>query len=350
MKIPRILQLIGAPFSLMYQLILRLRNFMFNIGLLKETQFDIPTISVGNLAFGGTGKTPHIEFLISLLESQFKTAVLSRGYKRKTKGYVFAGSDYNAQTIGDEPMQLKQKFPATAVAVCEDRVLGLPQLLQDAPETAVVLLDDCFQHRYLKPGLNLLLTDYNKLYTDDFLFPMGTLREYAAAAERAHVIVVSKCPTNMSHEAQLDCKKKLKPLPHQSVYFSCINYSNPYLYNSQPISAKDKVLFFAGIANIDPAIQYLKSIYKTVECIHFNDHQSYQKSILDQISTQLSKLGNDWQLLTTEKDFAKLNIPENNSFLSTNQLGVLPISIEIIGTENQFKFKQHILDYVKQVQ
>lgn len=320
---------------------------MFTIGLLKETQFDIPTISVGNLAFGGTGKTPHIEYLIRMLQDEDATAVLSRGYKRKTKGYVFADENCKAESIGDEPMQLKSKFPNIALAVCEDRVLGLPQLLHDAPETSVILLDDCYQHRFLKPGLNILLTAYNKSYADDFLFPMGTLREYAAAAKRADIIVVTKCPRSLDQETQNNCLLKLKPLPHQTVYFSTFKYAHPILYNGQTVTPKSKVLLFAGIANIEPAIEHLKNNYKEVEFIHFNDHQAYSKKALAKISEQLSKLGNDWQLLTTEKDFAKLNISENNDFLRSNQLALLSIEVEMIGTENHLKFKQQILDYVR---
>lgn len=350
MKIPKIVRVFAFPFSILYQLVLRGRNFLFTIGVFKETQFDIPTISVGNLAFGGTGKTPHIEMLIRMLQSQYKTAVLSRGYQRKTKGYVFASTQSDATSIGDEPMQLKQKFPENAMAVCEDRVLGLPQLLQDAPETNVVLLDDCFQHRYLKPGLNILLSSYDNLYVLDFLFPMGTLREYAAAAKRADIIIVTKCPSQLSEEAQLQCIQQIKPLPHQSVYFSCIKYAEPFLFNHQFVERKQKVFFFAGIANIEPAIQHLKSVYKEVQYIHFKDHQAYSPDILNKIEKQWNELGNEWQLLTTEKDFSKLQTPQNQKLLQETELAILPIAVEIIGTQNEKQFARHILNYIQHVQ
>jgi tetraacyldisaccharide 4'-kinase len=346
MKIPALVQVLAFPLSILYQLILRLRNLLFSIGILKQTKFDIPTISVGNLAFGGTGKTPHIEYLIRLLDKQYKTAVLSRGYKRKTKSYLFATSDSTAEQIGDEPQQIKTNFPNTAVAVCEDRVLGLPMLLIDAPETQIVLLDDCYQHRYLKPGLNILLTDYSKLYCDDFLFPVGTLREYAAASNRADFIVVTKCPSELNLTEQTQIASKLNPQKHQQVFFSTLKYDAICLYNRTTIELKKKVLFFAGIANVEPVFHYLKSQFEEIEIVHFNDHHAYKKEELANLEAHFNKLGSEWQILTTEKDLSKLNTSENLGFLAQNQVCVLPIQVAFIENNNSSNFDQSILNYV----
>jgi len=350
MKIPAIVQVLAFPLSILYQLVLRTRNSMFTLGILKETRFDIPTISVGNLAFGGTGKTPHIEYLIRLLSKQYKTAVLSRGYKRKTKSYVFATAHSTAEQIGDEPQQIKVKFPETALAVCEDRVLGLPMLLQDAPETEIVLLDDCYQHRYLKPGLNILLTDYSKLYCEDFLFPVGTLREYAAASIRADIVVVTKCPQGLPASAQEKIVNKLKLQKHQQVFFSSLKYDSICLYDNSKVELKKKVLFFAGIANIDPVFHYLKTIFQEIEIVHFNDHHAYKKEELRNLETHFKQLGDEWQILTTEKDLSKLNTSENLGFLTQNQVCILPIQVAFIENESSGNFNQTILNYVGKYQ
>jgi tetraacyldisaccharide 4'-kinase len=350
MKIPALVQVLAFPLSILYQLILRCRNSLFSIGILKETQFDIPTISVGNLAFGGTGKTPHIEYLIRLIGQQYKTAVLSRGYKRKTKSYVFASANSTAEQIGDEPQQIKVKFPETALAVCEDRVMGLPLLLQDAPETEIVLLDDCYQHRYLKPGLNILLTDYSKLYCDDFLFPVGTLREYAAASNRADIIVVTKCPTELELTEQSKIVGKLNPNKHQQVFFSTLKYDTICLYDNSKVELKKKVLFFAGIANIEPVFHYLKTLFQEIEMVHFNDHHAYKKEELANLASHFEKLGEEWQIITTEKDLSKLNTIENQNFLAKNQVCILPVKVDFIDNERHVNFNQTILNYVGKYQ
>ncbi|MFY8021281.1 MAG: tetraacyldisaccharide 4'-kinase, partial [Bacteroidia bacterium] len=223
-----ILRFILFPLSILFYGIIKCRNFLYDSKIFGEHSFDIPTLSVGNLSFGGTGKTPHIEYLIRLLSPVAKPAVLSRGYRRKSTGYVFAQADTEAYLIGDEPKQIKSKFPLTPVAVSENRVLGIPNLLYDAPETNVVLLDDCFQHRAVKPGLNILLTEYRKPFYEDYLAPGGTLREYRSAYKRADLIVVSKSPENLKPNMKQEMIQKINPFPHQRVFFSYLQYGEIY--------------------------------------------------------------------------------------------------------------------------
>ena len=229
-------RILVAPFTLLYVGILYLRNLCYNKGLLTETSFELPIINVGNLAFGGTGKTPHIEYLIHLLKPNYKVAVLSRGYKRKTIGYFFASNESTAAQIGDEPRQIKQKFKDEIdLAVSENRVIGVPNLLFDAPETDIILLDDAFQHRAIKAGLNILLTDYNNLFTQDYLTPSGTLREYRAGYKRADIIIVTKCNADLSDSEKQQIIAEIKPLAHQKVYFSYQKFSDLVHYYNNTI-------------------------------------------------------------------------------------------------------------------
>jgi len=309
-------RLLLLPFSLLYAIIIFLRNLFYDAGILPSTRFDIPIISVGNLAFGGTGKTPHIEYLIRLLSPEIKTAVLSRGYRRKTTGYIFADDTASAASIGDEPFQIFKKHKhEAAVAVSENRVLGIPNLLFDAQETQVVLLDDAFQHRAVKPGLNILLSDYNRMFTHDFIAPMGNLREYRNAYKRADAIVVTKCPEQLSQTKAKEITESIQPYAHQKVYFSFQRYGEliPIFDNavSSNITNDVGVLLFAGIAHISSLDEYIKSQFKEVETIHFNDHQSYGSEELKRIMYGYEHLKSSKKIIiTTEKDAVKLFSPE----------------------------------------
>ena len=209
------------PFSLIYGFIIVVRNFLFDKDIIKSVSFNFPIIAVGNLSVGGTGKSPMVEYLITLLKDKYKVATLSRGYKRKLKGYVLAQAHTTAIEIGDEPMQFHSKFPDVAVAVGEERIVAIPQLLQDCPETNVIILDDAFQHRVIKPGFNILLTEYDNLFTKDFFLPAGNLRDQKSSYKKADVIVVTKCPFNLSKEEKDTIKKEIDPLPHQKVFATC---------------------------------------------------------------------------------------------------------------------------------
>ena len=213
--------------SLLYGGVTAVRNLLFDTKVLRSTEFSIPIISVGNLAAGGTGKTPHIEMLLKILGKKYRTAVLSRGYKRKTKGFVLAGNNVNAEQIGDEPFQIFTKFPESVVAVDEKRVRGVEKLLLLFPEISVILLDDAFQHRHIIPGLNILLTDYRLLFSEDHMLPFGMLREYPVGSRRADVVIVTKCPEGEILKPE-EYRKKLKLLPNQELYFSAFEYGMIY--------------------------------------------------------------------------------------------------------------------------
>ena len=217
MKLTKFLLL---PFAWIYGVLVFFRNRLYDLGIFKSTQFEIPTIGVGNITVGGTGKSPHIEYLIRLLQDRFTLATLSRGYGRTTRGYVLAGEDSDALEIGDEPAQFKSKFPNVAVAVAEHRVLGIPELLTDKPDTNVIFMDDVFQHRAIKPGLSILLTDYSRIFPEDYLFPVGRLREWRWAYKRADIIVVTKCPKELPPFERRAIVAKIKPKPYQEIFFS----------------------------------------------------------------------------------------------------------------------------------
>ena len=215
------------PFSVLYAVIIWIRNWCYDKHILQSTSFNLPIICVGNLSAGGTGKSPMVEFLIKTLKNQFKVAVLSRGYKRKTSGYALAGEDSTALDIGDEPMLFHSKFPEIAVAVGEERIVAIPQLLHDRPGTEAIILDDAFQHRSVKAGLNIILTDYSNLFTRDWYLPTGDLRDERRSSRRAQIIVVTKCPEQLSEAQREETKREINPLPGQQLFFSTIRYGKP---------------------------------------------------------------------------------------------------------------------------
>ena len=229
------------PISLIYSFVLFLRHKLYDWHILKSKSFDIPNICVGNLNLGGTGKTPHIEYLVRLLSEKYRIAVLSRGYGRKTKGYVLANDSHNHYDIGDEPMQYFKKFNDIKVAVDENRCKGIEKLLKENQPPQIILLDDAYQHRKIKPGLNILLTDYYNLYSNDHLVPAGNLRDIRKAAKRADIIVVSKSPNVLTPYYKKDVEDSLKPLPHQKIFYSYIEYQEfvPFNTASQEVNIKE---------------------------------------------------------------------------------------------------------------
>lgn len=342
-------QIVLYPLALIYEAVLRLRNHLYNIGFTGSSSFDIPTINVGNLAFGGTGKTPHIEFLIRMLNREnYKLAVLSRGYKRKTSGYVFADLNSSPFSIGDEPFQIASKFKNVAVAVSENRVLGIPNLLFDAPETEVILLDDAYQHRALKPGLNILLTEQNNLYCDDYLVPCGYLREYKDAAKRADIIIVSKCEPNLGEIEKSNIIKKLKPLSHQQVFFSHIVYGSPEPFFSEtPIINFDSILGISGIARPTVFENHLQKLATKVQVKNYPDHHAFSDKDLDEIIVEFNNMNVPNKIiLSTEKDYQKLVQADINKKLITLPIYYLPIEIAFSSSDEEL-FQQTILQYVR---
>jgi len=286
---------------------------MYDWNILSSKQFDLPVICVGNLNLGGTGKTPHTEYLIRLLKDEFRVATLSRGYGRKTKGYLLADSDDTADELGDEVMQYLTKFPGILVAVDEDRVEGVEKLLQSPDPPQVILLDDAMQHRSIRAGLTILLTEYQHLYTDDYLVPAGSLRDVKSAARRADIIVVSKAPAKLSESEKAAVIERLKPESRQRVFFSYLEHEKlrPMNDSAQRIiadnSSIDSALLFCGIAHPEPLVNEMKSKFNSLDVVPFADHHPYRSDDIERIKQRYDRLPGEKKIIvTTEKDYARL--------------------------------------------
>lgn len=323
------------PFSLLYGLIIIARNRLFDTKIIRSTSFNLPVICVGNLSVGGTGKSPMVEYLIGNLIHYHRVATLSRGYKRKTKGYALAGVNTTALEIGDEPMQFHIKFPGVAVAVGEERIVAIPQLLHDRPDTQVIILDDAFQHRAIRAGLNILLTEYNNLFTRDFFLPTGDLRDERSSYKRAHIIIVTKCPSGLSFTDKEKVVKEINPLPHQKVFFTCIQYGSLYhiiTKENKQLTTSDEVLMVCGIANPHPLKAYLGENSKAYYQMLFNDHHIFTIDDLNKITAQFKEIEDNKKIiLTTEKDAVRL--VKFQQELQHIPLYVLPISINFLFDE-----------------
>lgn len=327
------------PFSIVYGFIIWLRNKLFDKNILRSATFNFPLICVGNLAVGGTGKTPMAEYLIRLLEKKYKVATLSRGYKRKTKGFAIADDSTTAIDIGDEPMQFHKKFPEVAVAVAEERVVGIPQLLHAKPDTKVIILDDAFQHREVRAGLNILLTEYQDLYTRDFILPAGNLRDVQSSSKRAHIIIVTKCKSHLTEEEKQKIIKELNPLAHQKIFFTKIEYASPYhLFTKETrfLEPDCNILLVCGIANPKPLKEILTTYSATYEMVLFKDHHIFGIDDLQEIKDQFSKIGSpNKMILTTEKDGVRLAKYENE--FKDIPIYVIPMRHKFLfGEEEQF--------------
>jgi len=329
-----ILRYLLFPFSILYGWITSIRNIFFDSGILKSYSFDLPIIAVGNLSVGGTGKTPQIEYLIRLLSPNYKIATLSRGYKRKSEGFILANESSTAEILGDEPFQIHQKFPKIQVAVDANRKNGIEQLLKLKEKPEVILLDDAFQHRKVKAGFYILLSSYDDLFCDDFMLPTGNLRESRSGARRANVIIITKCPKDLSELAQETIRKRIGlPVP---VFFSFIDYDSE-VYNEfesknvMDISDVDKLLL-AGIAKPEPFFAYLQA-EKNIK-MEFPDHHSFSDKDISEIKNKATnKL-----IITTEKDYVRL---KNQNLKS---LFYLPIKSSFISKGDDFN--KIILNYV----
>ena len=333
-----LLRKILFPFAILYGFITGIRNFFFDKGILKSFSFDVPIIAVGNLSVGGTGKTPQIEYLIRLLSPKYKVATLSRGYKRQSNGFVLADSTSNAAILGDEPFQFYSKFKNIQVAVDADRKNGIEELLSQSNKPELILLDDAFQHRKVKAGFYILLTSYGDLYSDDFILPTGNLRESRSGAKRANVIIVTKCPANLSLDEQNKIKTKLQLDSNQELYFSYIDYDDSVYSEDKTLKVSeiknmDKLLL-AGIAKPEPFFNHLQN--KNDNKLVFPDHHHFtEKELLEIKNKSQNKI-----IITTEKDYVRLK-----GKLSNQQLFYLPIrSSFIFSGEN---FDKRVTDYVE---
>ncbi|MFZ5940138.1 MAG: tetraacyldisaccharide 4'-kinase [Bacteroidota bacterium] len=342
------------PVSGLYRAAVGLRNFLFDLGVLPSREFRMPVISVGNITVGGTGKTPHVEYLLRLLSGPYKTASLSRGYKRKTKGFQLAGQNSSVDEIGDESRQISLKFPEVKVAVDSDRVNALRHLMTDDPELGVVVLDDAYQYRFVKPGLSILLIDFNQPITEDHLLPAGRLREPASGRSRADIIIVTKCPEKLKPIEYRDMTRKLNLRLHQHLFFTTVDYGElrPVYPQKQPKSftdfkaGKTEVLMVTGIANPRPMKKYARSISPKVSHLAFPDHHSFTMEDMELIHENWRRLYNpDALILTTEKDAMRLQMltpPEEIRPL----IYYVDISIRFLNNEGQ-EFNQIILNYVR---
>ena len=321
-----------APLAWLYGAGVTVRNWLFDRGILEERKFDLPVISVGNITVGGTGKTPHTEYLVRLLSEERQVAVLSRGYKRKSKGFVLATADTPMEEIGDEPYQMKRKFPHIHMAVDRDRRQGIERLCgkELEPATDVVVLDDAFQHRYVKPGLNILLMDYHRRICHDRLLPEGRLREPAGGKRRADILIVTKCPKDIDCREMLEIEEELGLTPGQRIFFS--RYDYPKRLEEE---AGENPLVVTGIASPRQMEYDLRRILPRFEMMTFPDHHLFTEREKERIRER----GKGRTILTTEKDATRLRGIETK---------VIPIEVTFIGKDKQKEFNRIILDYVRE--
>lgn len=342
------------PLSWIYGLGVDLRNWLFHIGVLKSKSYPVPVICVGNITAGGTGKTPHIEYLVELLKDRYSIAVLSRGYKRKTKGFVLADDRVSAADIGDEPFQIKNKYPDVTVAVDENRCEGIERLLamgHNRPD--VILLDDAYQHLYVKAGLNILLVNNNRIITEDALLPAGLLREPVAGRLRAHVVVLTKCPADMSPIDYRIRSRQMNLFPYQQLFFSTFRYKDMYCLSDKDkkmsiygIKAGDSVLLLSGVADNSQLAKVFGKTKANVKTLFYPDHHGYAREDLSRIEKEFNQLpsGNRY-VVTTEKDTSKLVIFKDWVSRFGGNVYVLPVQVEFL-LNNKEKFDKYILDYV----
>jgi tetraacyldisaccharide 4'-kinase len=336
---------------LVYAFVTTIRNKLFDWKVLGSKSFGIPVISVGNLSAGGTGKTPHVEYLINLLKDEFKIATLSRGYKRKTKGFVVASESSSASEIGDEPFQIHKKFPGITVSVDENRVNGINELLKRDKKPDIILLDDAFQHRYVKPGLSILLTDFHHLYTNDYPIPSGRLRECRSGAKRADIIIVTKTSRVLSPFDRKAITGEIKPANNQKLFFSYIEHGKFTSLKGEELKAKkvffNSILLVAGIANPYPLESYLKKFCDELEVMKFPDHHNYtEKDVFKIIETFEKNVRRKKAIVTTEKDAMRLIQPDIINHLISLPVFYIPIRTEL-HKQDKKEFDNYILDYVR---
>ena len=337
------------PFSLLFGLAVWLRNWLFDNNILKSSSFNLPIICVGNLSAGGTGKSPMVEYLLKTFSPIFNIAVLSRGYKRKTTGYALAHEESTALEIGDEPMLFHIKFPHVSVAVGEERLVAIPQLLHDKPGTQAIVLDDAFQHRSVKAGMNILLTDYNNLFTRDWYLPTGDLRDSLNSYKRGDIMIVTKCPPDLSTEEKSDLQTELNPKPHQHIFFTTIDYGSPYHIihkHETVIDNSVEVLLVSGIANPRSLKKFLLDNSRTYYEILYSDHRIFTIDDLREIKNRFNSIQAPRKIiLTTEKDAVRLVKFEQE--LKDLPVYVIPIQVEFLFNEEKH-FNDLVIKFIKQ--
>ena len=342
------------PLSWLYGIGVAFRNLLFEAGILKSQTYATPVISVGNITVGGTGKTPHVEYLIRLLKDKTNLAVLSRGYKRKSHGFVLGDAHATIYDLGDEPFQMMQKFPGITVAVDKKRTRGISNLIHGAAgkEIDVILLDDAFQHRYVKPGINILLVDYHRLIIYDELLPSGRLREPASSKNRADIVIVTKCPTDMKPMEFRVLTKAMALYPYQQLYFSTHTYEHlEPLFGEGELEkledlANQHVLLLTGIGLPEQMRLDLEPYAKEIKPLAFADHHQFKEKDIQLINETFSSLPSPRCIITTEKDAVRLKTIEGLSDEVKQHLYVLPIRIKIL-LDQELSFNKYIIDYVR---
>lgn len=344
-------RLLLFPFSLIYAFIMGIRNALYEAEVLKSSAFSIPIISVGNLSVGGAGKTPHIEYLIQLLRPYLNVAILSRGYNRKTKGFRFVTSTDNVSDTGDEPLMYSRKYKDIVVAVCENRALAIPQIVGKHPAVQAVLLDDAFQHRSVKPGLNILLTPYDNPFYEDFVMPAGRLREPRASYRRADIIIITKCPDNLTSEEIDHVIDQLSPAKNQKVFFSKYKYHHPYNFfhytNRVALSTSSHVLLITAIANTEYMKKFLENSVDSITPLEYEDHHNFT----DFDISYMIKMYNGLDLpnkiiLTTEKDAMRLSIHYQKLKEAGLPIYVIPVEVVFNSDAEEESFTEIIKDYL----
>ncbi|MDQ1296315.1 MAG: Tetraacyldisaccharide 4-kinase [Bacteroidota bacterium] len=345
------------PFSLIYGFLTSIRNFLYNAEILKSHEFSIPLICVGNLTIGGTGKTPHTEYLAGLLKQNFRVAILSRGYKRKSSGFRFADSNSKVSDIGDEPMQIFRKFPDITIAVDRNRVRGVEKILKEKPETAVIILDDGFQHRKITPGYSILLSDFDRLMIRDHLLPYGNLRESINNMDRADIILITKSPDDISPIQRRLIVKEVRKAPYQNLYFTSVVYKDPVpvfensLHGVIPLSLNDSgscgIVLVTGIANPKTFYEYLGKSFNEIIHLRFADHHIYTFNDYNKISDAWASLRSPRKyVITTEKDAVRLREITNFTEPLKSSFYYIPVGVKFLNDDKE-EFDNMIVDYVR---
>ena len=330
------------PLSIVYNLITSLRNLLFDLGLINSVQYKIPTIGVGNLSTGGTGKSILVDYLIELLKIKYKITTVSRGDNRDTSGFIQATSKSSAYEIGDEPYQFYSKHPEINVVVCEDRRKGMKLILNNLPNTEISIWDDVFQHRYVKPGLMLLTTTFKYPYYQDEVLPIGNLRENKSSSKRADLIIVTKCPDELSYIEKLEFLEKLSPDENQKVFFSTISYKKNLKSDDSTIHIdnlrEEEFILVTGIADSSYLVKYLNNKNLKFKHLKYSDHYNFKKSSIDKILS----ISRNKKIITTEKDYGRLKPKINRG-----EIYYLEVSIEFPNNLNKISFDEVVYDFVE---
>ncbi len=347
-----VIRILLFPFALLYGCIIHLRNKFFDWGILPSQSFDKPIIAIGNLSTGGTGKTPHVEYLAGLLKSRFKVAILSRGYKRKTRGYHVAGAQSTVSQVGDEPLQIYLKHPETHVAVCASRRKGIKHIIKEKPSNQVILLDDAFQHRYVKPGLNILLTDYHKIFTKNYMLPTGNLREFRSGAQRADALIVTKTPNVFSPLDKKIILEDLEKYNIKNIFFSYIKYGKwvplTNYAKTEKLQKAKTIFLITGIANPTPLAEHLKRLSTELKVFKFADHHQFTVKELDTfVSSFRETYSGNKVIITTEKDSMRLRKPELANIIKNLPVYYVPIEVDF-HEQDKARFNKLILDYMEE--